>query len=120
MRFHTKKAFAYRTDFSDSVPAAKAFLFLFFIRPKEVRQRFQRFPEHLHFLFSEFRHHGIRHLLVEFCVMMECLPSLSGQVDVDDPAVLLAALPLGVAFFHQTVHRRCQRSDRDVELCRDR
>ena len=23
-------------------------------------------------------------------------------------------------FFHQTVHRRCQRSDRDVELCRDR
>ena len=31
--------------------------------------------------------------------MMECLPSLSGQVDVDDPAVLLAALPLGVAFF---------------------
>jgi len=94
MRFHAKKAFAYRTDFSDSVPAAKAFLFLFFIRPKEVRQRFQRFPEHLHFLFSEFRHHGIRHLLVEFCVMMECLPSLSGQVDVDDPAVLLAALPL--------------------------
>ena len=54
MRFHAKKAFAYRTDFSDSVPAAKAFLFLFFIRPKEVRQRFQRFPEHLHFLFSEF------------------------------------------------------------------
>ena len=108
MRFHTKKAFAYPTDFSDSVPAAKAFLFLFFIRPKEVRQRFQRFPEHLHFLFSEFRHHGIRHLLVEFCVMMECLPSLSGQVDVDDPAVLLAALPLGVAFFHQTVHRRCE------------
>ncbi len=97
-----------------------AFLFLFFIRPKEVRQRFQRFPEHLHFLFSEFRHHGIRHLLVEFCMMMECLPSLSGQVDVDDPTVLLAALPLGVAFFHQTVHRRCQRSDRDVELCRDR
>ena len=72
------------------------------------------------FLFSEFRHHGIRHLLVEFCMMMECLPSLSGQVDVDDPTVLLAALPLGVAFFHQTVHRRCQRSDRDVELCRDR
>lgn len=31
--------------------------------------------------------------------MMECLPSLSGQVDVDDPTVLLAALPLGVAFF---------------------
>ena len=97
MRFHAKKAFAYRTDFSDSVPAAN-----------------------LHFLFSEFRHHGIRHLLVEFCVVMECLSSLSGQVDVDDPAVLLAALPLGVAFFHQTVHRRCQRSDRDVELCRDR
>ena len=36
MRFHAKKAFAYRTDFSDSVPAAKAFLFLFFIRPKEA------------------------------------------------------------------------------------
>ena len=48
------------------------------------------------------------------------LTPTSGQVDVDDPAVLLAALPLGVAFFHQTVHRRCQRSDRDVELCRDR
>ena len=48
------------------------------------------------------------------------LTPTSGQVDVDDPAVLLTALPLGVAFFHQTVHRRCQRSDRDVELCRDR
>ena len=96
MRFHAKKAFAYRTDFSDSVPAAKAFLFLFFIRPKEVRQRFQRFPEHLHFLFSEFRHHGIRHLLVEFCVMMECLPSLSGQVDVDGK--ISALLELGAGF----------------------
>ena len=92
MRFHAKKAFAYRTDFLILSRLQKPFCSIF-IRPKEVRQRFQRFPEHLHFLFSEFRHHGIRHLLVEFCMMMECLPSLSGQVDVDDPTVLLAALP---------------------------
>ena len=75
-----KKAFAYRTDFSDSVPAAKPFVSILYDRKKSV-SAFKRFPEHLHFLFSEFRHHGIRHLLVEFCVMMECLPSLSGQVD---------------------------------------
>ena len=99
MRFHAKRLLHTGQIFLILSRLQKAFLFLFFIRPKEVRQRFQRFPEHLHFLFSEFRHHGIRHLLVEFCVMMECLPSLSGQVDVDDPAVLLAALPLGVAFF---------------------
>ena len=53
----------------------KPFCFYFLYDRKKSVSAFQRFPEHLHFPFSEFRHHGIRHLLVEFCVMMDaCRP----------------------------------------------
>ncbi len=86
MRFH-RKAFAYRADFSDSVPAAKPFCFSFYMTERSP-SALSAFSEHLYFLFSEFRHHGIRHLLVN--LRDDGMPAvLSGQVDVDDPVLPL-------------------------------